>query len=189
MQNLARYWATEYDWRKCEAKLNALPQFITEIDGLDIHFVHVRSKQENALPIIITHGWPGSTIEQMKIIDPLTNPTAHGASADDAFDVVIPSIPGYGYSAKPTATGWDPARIARAWAVLMERLGYKKYVAQGGDWGAIITDGWPCRRRRDCSAFTRTWRAPFRRKSRRRSRPVPRHRRVSPLKRRLRSRS
>ena len=140
MQALARYWATEYDWRKIEAKLNALPQFITEIDGLDIHFIHVRSKHENALPLIVTHGWPGSIIEQMKIIDPLTNPTAHGGNASDAFDVVIPSMPGYGFSGKPTTTGWDPAHIARAWAVLMKRLGYTKFVAQGGDWGAVITE-------------------------------------------------
>ena len=140
IQALASYWATEYDWRKIEAKLNALPQFITEIDGLDIHFIHVRSKHENALPLIVTHGWPGSIIEQMKIIDPLTNPTAHGASAADAFHLVIPSMPGYGYSGKPTTTGWDPAHIARAWAVLMKRLGYKRYVAQGGDWGAVVVD-------------------------------------------------
>jgi len=140
VQALARYWATEYDWRKIEAKMNALPQFITEIDGLDIHFIHVRSKHENALPLIVTHGWPGSIIEQMKIIDPLTNPTAHGGSASDAFDVVIPSMPGYGYSGKPTTTGWDPAHIARAWVVLMKRLGYTKFVAQVGDWGAIITE-------------------------------------------------
>ena len=140
IQALARYWATEYDWRKIEAKLNALPQFITEIDGLDIHFIHVRSKHENALPLIVTHGWPGSIIEQMKIIDPLTNPTAHGGTAADAFDVVIPSMPGYGFSGKPTTTGWDPAHIARAWTVLMKRLGYTKFVAQGGDWGAIITE-------------------------------------------------
>src|SRR6266852_384223 len=140
IQQLARYWGTDYDWRKVEAKLKALPQFITEIDGLDIHFIHVRSKHEGALPLIVTHGWPGSIIEQMKIIDPLTNPTAHGASASDAFHLVIPSIPGYGFSGKPTSTGWDPARIARAWAVLMKRLGYTHYVAQGGDWGAIITD-------------------------------------------------
>jgi pimeloyl-ACP methyl ester carboxylesterase len=139
-QALARYWATEYDWRKIEVKLNALPQFITEIDGLDIHFIHVRSKHENALPLIVTHGWPGSVIEQMKIIDPLTNPTAHGASAADAFHLVIPSLPGYGYSGKPTTAGWDPAHIARAWDVLMKRLGYEQYVAQGGDWGAIIVD-------------------------------------------------
>src|SRR6266699_222310 len=140
MQKLARYWTTEYDWRKVEAKLNSYPQFITEIDGLDIHFVHVRSKEKNALPVIVTHGWPGSIIEQLKIIDPLTNPTAHGGSASDAFHVVIPSMPGYGFSGKPTTTGWDQARIARAWAVLMKRLGYTRYVAQGGDWGAIIND-------------------------------------------------
>ena len=140
MKKLARYWATDYDWRKIEAKLNSYPQFITEIDGLDIHFIHVRSKHENALPIIVTHGWPGSIIEQLKIIDPLTNPTAHGGSASDAFHVVIPSMPGYGYSGKPTETGWGPDRIARAWAVLMKRLGYTKYVAQGGDWGAVVVD-------------------------------------------------
>jgi pimeloyl-ACP methyl ester carboxylesterase len=139
-QALARYWATEYDWRKVEARLNALPQFITEIDGLDIHFIHVRSKHENALPLIVTHGWPGSIIEQMKIIDPLTNPTAYGGSASDAFHLVIPSMPGYGYSGKPTTTGWDVAHIARAWVVLMKRLGYTKFVAQGGDWGAVIVD-------------------------------------------------
>jgi len=139
-QQLARYWATEYDWRKCEAKLKALPNFITEIDGLDIHFIHVRSKHDNALPLIVTHGWPGSIVEQLKIVDPLTNPTAHGASASDAFHVVIPSIPGYGFSGKPTTAGWDPVRIARAWAVLMNRLGYTRYVAQGGDWGAVIVD-------------------------------------------------
>src|SRR5262245_43886976 len=140
MQALARYWATEYDWRKIEAKLNALPQFLTEIDGLDIHFIHVRSKHENALPLIVTHGWPGSITEQMKIIDPLTNPTAHGGSASDAFHVVIPSMPGYGFSGRPTTTGWDPAHIARAWVALMKRLGYTKFVAQGGDWGALITE-------------------------------------------------
>jgi len=140
IQALARYWATEYDWRKVEARLNALPNFITEIDGLDIHFIHVRSKHKNALPLIITHGWPGSVIEQLKIVDPLTNPTAHGASESDAFDVVIPSMPGYGFSGKPTAAGWNPARIARAWVVLMKRLRYTKFVAQGGDWGAIVTD-------------------------------------------------
>jgi pimeloyl-ACP methyl ester carboxylesterase len=139
-QKLAHYWATEHDWRKCEARLNALPQFITEIDGLDIHFIHVRSKLPNALPVIITHGWPGSIIEQMKVIDPLTNPTAHGGTASDAFDVVIPSLPGYGFSGKPTATGWDPERIARAWIVLMKRLGYTRYVAQGGDWGNCVTE-------------------------------------------------
>ena len=140
MQKLARYWATEYDWRKCEAKLNALPQFITEIDGLDIHFIHVRSKHANALPVIVTHGWPGSIVEQLKIIGPLTDPTAHSGSAADAFDVVIPSIPGYGFSGIPTTTGWGPGRIANAWTVLMKRLGYTKFVAQGGDWGAVITD-------------------------------------------------
>jgi pimeloyl-ACP methyl ester carboxylesterase len=140
IQALARYWGTEYDWRKIEARLNAVPNFITEIDGLDIHFIQVRSRHENALPVIVTHGWPGSIIEQMKIIDPLTNPTAHGGTAADAFDVVIPSIPGYGFSGKPTTPGWDPARIARAWVVLMKRLGYTKFVAQGGDWGAVITE-------------------------------------------------
>jgi len=140
MQALARYWASDYDWRKVEAKLNALPQFVTEIDGLDIHFIHVRSKHDNALPLIVTHGWPGSIIEQMKIIDPLTNPTAHGGAAADAFDVVIPSMPGYGFSGRPSATGWDAPNIARAWAVLMKRLGYTQFVAQGGDWGAIVTE-------------------------------------------------
>ena len=140
MRDLARYWATEYDWRKCEARLNALPQFITEIDGLDIHFIHVRSKHEDALPLIVTHGWPGSIIEELKIIEPLTNPTAHGGSASDAFHLVIPSMPGYGFSGKPTVPGWDPARIARAWVVLMRRLGYTQFVAQGGDWGAVVTD-------------------------------------------------
>jgi pimeloyl-ACP methyl ester carboxylesterase len=139
MQELARYWATDYDWRKVEAKLNALPQFRTEIDGLDIHFLHVRSRQEDALPLIVTHGWPGSIIEQLKIIGPLTDPTSHGGSEADAFDVVIPSLPGHGFSAKPTATGWDPMRIARAWVVLMGRLGYTRFVAQGGDWGAAVT--------------------------------------------------
>ena len=140
IQELARYWATEYDWRKGERRLNALPQFVTEIDGLDIHFIHVRSKHDNALPLIVTHGWPGSIIEQLKIIDPLTNPTAHGASASDAFDVVIPSMPGYGFSGKPTSTGWGPERMGRAWAKLMNRLGYTRYVAQGGDWGAFVVD-------------------------------------------------
>ncbi|HZJ52797.1 MAG TPA: epoxide hydrolase [Myxococcaceae bacterium] len=140
MQELASYWATDYDWRKCEARLNALPQFITEIDGLDIHFIHVRSKHENALPLIVTHGWPGSIIEQLKIVDPLTNPTAHGASASDAFHLVIPSMPGYGFSGKPTTPGWGATRIAQAWIVLMKRLGYTRYVAQGGDWGAVVVD-------------------------------------------------
>jgi pimeloyl-ACP methyl ester carboxylesterase len=140
LQQLVHYWQTGHDWRKVEARLNALPQFITEIDGVDIHFIHVRSKHKNALPLIVTHGWPGSIIEQLKIIDPLTNPTAHGASASDGFDLVIPSIPGYGFSAKPTSTGWDPVRIAGAWIVLMKRLGYTKFVAQGGDWGDAITE-------------------------------------------------
>jgi pimeloyl-ACP methyl ester carboxylesterase len=139
VQDLAGYWATEYDWRRCEAKLNALPQFMTEIDGLDIHFIHVRSPQQNALPLIVTHGWPGSIIEQLKIIEPLTNPTENGGSASDAFDVVIPSIPGYGFSGKPAVTGWGLDRIARAWAVLMGRLGYTRYVAQGGDWGTAVS--------------------------------------------------
>ena len=140
IQELARYWAAEYDLRRCETRLNALPHFMTEIDGLDIHFIHVRSQHQNALPVIITHGWPGSVIELLKIIDPLTNPTAHGASASDAFDVVIPSMPGYGYSGKPREVGWDPARMARAWVELMKRLGYTQFVAQGGDWGAVVTD-------------------------------------------------
>src|SRR5476649_631104 len=140
IQELARHWSTDYDWRKCEAKLNALPQFITEIDGLDIHFIHVRSKHENALPLIVTHGWPGSIIEQLKIIDPLTNPTAYGASASDAFDIVIPSLPGYGFSGKPTATGWDIPRIARTWVTLMKRLGYTRFAAAGGDVGAQVVD-------------------------------------------------
>ena len=139
-QALARYWATEYDWRKCEARLNAVPNFITEIDGLDIHFIHVRSKHQNALPVIVTHGWPGSIIEQLKIIGPLTDPTAHGGTAADAFDIVIPSLPGYGFSGKPTAPGWDVPRIARTWDVLMKRLGYARYVAQGGDWGNAISE-------------------------------------------------
>ena len=139
MQELARYWGTEYDWRRCESRLNALPQFLTEIDGLDIHFIHVRSQHEDALPLIVTHGWPGSILEQLKIIEPLTNPTAHGTSASDAFHLVIPSLPGHGFSGKPTATGWDPTRIARAWVVLMKRLGYTRFVAQGGDWGAAVT--------------------------------------------------
>ncbi len=140
MQKLARHWATEYDWRLVESKLNALPQFITEIDGLDIHFIHVRSHEEGALPLVVNHGWPGSIIEQLKIVDRLTDPTAHSGSADDAFDVVIPSMPGYGFSGKPTDTGWGPERMGRAWAELMERLGYTRYVAQGGDWGAFVVD-------------------------------------------------
>src|ERR1700678_3813366 len=140
MRELARYWATDYDWRKGEAKLNSLPQFVTTIDGLDIHFIHVRSKNPNALPVIITHGWPGSIIEQMKVIGPLTDPTAYGGKIEDSFDVVIPSLPGYGFSGKPAATGWDPQHIARAWIVLMKRLGYARYVAQGGDWGNAVTE-------------------------------------------------
>jgi pimeloyl-ACP methyl ester carboxylesterase len=142
IQKLARYWATDYDWRRCEAKLKALPHFVTEIDGLDIHFIHVRSKHQDALPLIVTHGWPGSIVEQLKIVDPLTNPTAHGGSAADAFHLVIPSMPGYGYSSKPSPTndGWDPAKIARAWVVLMKRLGYAQFVAQGGDWGAVVSE-------------------------------------------------
>lgn len=140
MQALARYWATEYDWRKCEAKLNSVPNFITEIDGLDIHFIHVRSKHEDALPIVVCHGWPGSVVEQLKLIGRLTDPTAHGASASDAFHVVIPSMPGYGFSGKPTGTGWDPVRTGKAYVELMKRLGYDRFVAQGGDWGAIVVD-------------------------------------------------
>lgn len=140
MEKLADYWATKYDWRRIEKKLNELPQFVTSIDGVDIHFIHVRSKHKNAMPVIVTHGWPGSIIEQLKIIDPLTNPTAHGGTEDDAFDVVIPSLPGHGFSGKPTELGWDPVRIARVWDVLMKRLGYDHYVAQGGDWGDAVTE-------------------------------------------------
>jgi pimeloyl-ACP methyl ester carboxylesterase len=140
IQQLAHYWMTDYDWRACEAKLNALPQFMTELDGLEIHFIHVRSQHEDALPLIVNHGWPGSIIEQLKLIDPLTNPTAHGGAAEDAFHLVIPSMPGYGFSGKPTSTGWGPERMARAWAELMQRLGYSRYVAQGGDWGAFVVD-------------------------------------------------
>jgi pimeloyl-ACP methyl ester carboxylesterase len=139
-QKLAAYWASDYDWRKAEARINAVPNFMTRIDGLDIHFIHVKSKERNAMPLIITHGWPGSFIEQMKVIEPLTNPVAHGGKAEDAFDVVIPSLPGYGFSGKPTATGWHPARIATAWTTLMRRLGYTKFVAQGGDWGNAISE-------------------------------------------------
>lgn len=140
MKQLASHWGTDYDWRKCEARLNALPQFLTTIDGLDVHFIHVRSKHKNAMPVVVTHGWPGSIIEQLKIIGPLTDPTAFGGRVEDAFDVVIPSLPGYGFSGKPTATGWDPARIARAWVVLMKRLGYTRFVAQGGDWGNAVSE-------------------------------------------------
>src|SRR5881628_1343072 len=139
-EKLARYWATEYDWRKCEARLNAVPNFITEIDGLDIHFIHVRSKHEDALPIVVCHGWPGSIVEQLKLIGRLTDPTAHGASASDAFHVVIPSMPGYGFSGKPTGTGWDPVHVGKAYVTLMKRLGYQRFVAQGGDWGAVVVD-------------------------------------------------
>ena len=139
LQQIVRYWGTDYDWRKVEARLNALPMFMTEIDGVDIHFIHVKSRHANALPLIITHGWPGSVIEQLKVIEPLTDPTAHGGQAEDAFDVVIPSMPGYGFSGKPTGTGWNPERIARAWAELMKRLGYTRYVAQGGDWGSPVS--------------------------------------------------
>ena len=140
VQKLAKYWGTEYDWRRCEARLNAVPNFITEIDGLDIHFIHVRSKHDNALPLIVSHGWPGSIVEQLKLIEPLTNPTEHGGTAADAFHVVIPSMPGYGFSGKPTSPGWGPERIARAWDTLMKRLGYTRYAAQGGDWGAIVVE-------------------------------------------------
>lgn len=140
VKELAHHWSTDYDWRRCEQRLNALPNFVTEIDGLDIHFIHVRSKHENAMPLIVTHGWPGSVIEQLKIVDPLTDPTSHGASADDAFHLVIPSLPGYGFSGKPTTTGWGPERTARAWVVLMKRLGYEKFAAQGGDLGGVVAN-------------------------------------------------
>jgi hypothetical protein len=180
IQKLARYWATDYDWRKIEAKLKALPQFMTEIDGLDIHFIHVRSKHEDALPLIVTHGWPGSIIEQMKIIDPLTNPTAHGASASDAFHLVIPSMPGYGFSGKPTTTGWDPVRIARAWTVLMKRLGYTRFVAQGGDWGGVVVDQMGVQAPRNCSAFTPTCLVLFHPTCQRRSSPAARRHPVYP---------
>ena len=181
LRELVRYWQTDYDWRKVEARLNALPQFITEIDGLDIHFIHVRSKHDNALPVIVTHGWPGSVIEQLKIVDPLTNPTAHGGSASDAFHLVIPSMPGYGFSGKPTTTGWEPVRIAGAWIVLMKRLGYTKFVAQGGDWGSPIPTRWRSWPRRNCSPSTSTCPVLFRQRSQgaavRRSRAGFSHRR------------
>ena len=164
IQELAGYWATDYDWRWCEATMSALPHCITEIDGLDIHFIHVRSRHEDALPLIVTHGWPGSIIEQLKIIGPLTDPTAHGAAASDAFHLVIPSLPGYGYSGKPREAGWDPARIARAWVVLMKRLGYPRFASQGGDWGGAITNVMGQQAPPGCSAFTST--------SRPRSRPA-----------------
>ena len=178
MQELVRHWQTDYDWRKVEARLNALPQFITEIDGVDIHFIHVRSKHDNALPLIVTHGWPGSIIEQLKIIDPLTNPTAHGGSASDAFDLVIPSMPGYGFSGKPTTTGWDPERIARAWVVLMKRLGYTQFVAQGGDWGSPVSNEMAKLAPRSCWAFTSICPASFRPRSSRRCSPAIRRRQV-----------
>ena len=179
MRQLARYWATEYDWRKAEARLNAIPQFVTTIDGLDIHFLHVRSKHPNALPLIVTHGWPGSIIEQLKIIDPLVNPTAHGGRASDAFDVVIPSMPGYGFSGKPTSVGWGPERMGRAWATLMTRLGYTRYVAQGGDWGAFVVDQMALQAPLDCSPSTPTCPRRFPRTSTRRSWPATRRRRAS----------
>ena len=169
-RQLVDYWAKSHDWRKVEAQLNALPQFITEIDGLDIHFIHVRSKHDNALPMIVTHGWPGSIIEQMKIIDPLTDPTAHGGTAADAFHVVIPSLPGYGFSGKPTAPGWTPVRIAQAWATLMQRLGYTNYVAQGGDWGNAVTETMALQEPRGTARHPHQHgRPPFRPISRRRS--------------------
>jgi pimeloyl-ACP methyl ester carboxylesterase len=156
IQKLARYWMTDYDWRRCETHLNALPQFMTEIEGLDIHFIHVRSEHEDALPLVVNHGWPGSIVEQLKIIDRLTDPTAHGASAEDAFHVVVPSMPGYGFSGKPTSTGWGPERMGRAWDELMKRLGYSRYVAQGGDWGAFVVDQMGLQALRDCSPSTPT---------------------------------
>ena len=176
MQELARYWSTDYDWSRCEARLNALPNFVTEIDGLDIHFIHVRSRHEDALPLIVTHGWPGSIVEQLKLIEP----AAHGGSEADAFHVVIPSLPGHGFSAKPTSTGWDPVRIARAWVVLMNRLGYAEFVAQGGDWGAAVTQSHgQCRRLRGCSASTPTCPGQPRPRSSRGSSKATRRRRVS----------
>jgi len=178
MRQLARYWATEYDWRKAEARLNAIPQFVTTIDGLDIHFLHVRSKHPNALPLIVTHGWPGSIIEQLKIIDPLVNPTAHGGTASDAFDVVIPSMPGYGFSGKPTNVGWGPERMGRAWATLMARLGYTRYVAQGGDWGAFVVDQMALQAPAGLLAIHPTCRRRFPRTSTGRSWPAPRRRRA-----------
>jgi pimeloyl-ACP methyl ester carboxylesterase len=175
IQELARYWGTGYDWRRCEARLNALPQFMTEIDGLGIHFIHVRSQHEDALPLIVNHGWPGSVIEQLKIVDPLTDPTAHGASAADAFHVVIPSMPGYGFSGKPATTGWGPERMGRAWAELMTRLGYTRYVAQGGDWVRSWSTRWACRHLRDCSPSTPTCLASSPLTSTRLPRPVTRN--------------
>jgi len=180
VQKLARYWASEYDWRPFEARLNAVPNYITEIDGVDIHFVHVRSKHENALPLIVSHGWPGSIAHNLKIIEPLTNPTAHGGSASDAFHVVIPSMPGFGFSGKPTTTGWEPGRIARAWIVLMKRLGYTRYVAQGGDWGALVVEQMGVQAPRNCSASTPTSPALFQTTSSRRWSPVARRHPVYP---------
>jgi hypothetical protein len=165
LQELVHYWGTDYDWRKVEAKLNALPQFVTTIDGVDIQFVHVRSKHKNALPLIMTHGWPGSTLELLKVIGPLTDPTAYGGRAEDAFDLVLPSYPGYGFSGKPQATDWGPLHVAQAWHQLMGRLGYKRYVAQGGDWGAIISEIMAVQAPRACSASTSTCPAPCRRMS------------------------
>jgi hypothetical protein len=179
LQELVRYWGTDYDWRKCEARLNALPQFMTTIDDVDIHFIHVRSSDPNALPIIVTHGWPGSVIEQLKIIDPLVNPAAHGASASDAFHVVVPSLPGYGFSGRPTGTGWDPDRIARTWAELMKRLGYSRYVAQGAIGVRRSPARWRGRGRQDCSAFTLICRRPCHPRWRRCSAAGP-YRRDSP---------
>jgi hypothetical protein len=179
IQELARYWGTDYDWRTCEAKLNALPQFTTEIDGLDIHFIHVRSQHEEALPLIVNHGWPGSIIEQLKIIDPLTDPTAHGASAADAFHVVIPSMPGYGFSGKPTSTGWGPERMARAWAELMQRLGYARYVAKAATGERSSSTRWACKHRRDCSRSTPTCPPPCQLTSTRPPRPASRRHPIS----------
>jgi pimeloyl-ACP methyl ester carboxylesterase len=181
MQKLARYWGTDYDWRKGEAKLKAVPHFVTEIDGLDIHFIHVRSKHENALPMIVTHGWPGSIIEQMKIIEPLTDPTAHGGTAADAFHLVIPSLPGYGFSGKPTKPGWNPVSIAKAWATLMQRLGYTKYVAQGGDWGNAISEVMALQQPPGLLGFTPIWRRRFRPMFRKPWRWAARRRPASPL--------